>query len=47
MIIDEGTILGIIIALIGSLTVIGLFWKENISLQRQVQALLQEEKNNG
>jgi hypothetical protein len=47
MIIDEGTILGIIIALIGSLTVIGLFWKENISLQRQIQVLLQEEKNNG
>lgn len=47
MILDAGTILAIIIALSGSLTVMGLFWKQNISLQRQIQALLQEEKNNG
>jgi hypothetical protein len=46
MIIDEGTILGIIIALAGSVTVMGLFWRENIFLQKQIRKLL-EEKNNG
>ena len=47
MILDTGTLIGIVIALGGSITVMCLFWKQNISLQRQIQALLQEEKNNG
>jgi hypothetical protein len=39
--------IGLIIALAGSMTVMGLFWRENISLRRQLQVLLYEEKNNG
>jgi hypothetical protein len=47
MIIDTGTVLGIIIALGGSITVMGLFWRENIALRRELYALLQKENNNG
>jgi hypothetical protein len=46
MILDTGTMIAIIIALAGSMTVMGLFWRENIFLQKQVRKLL-EEKNNG
>jgi len=46
MILDTGTMIAIIIALTGSMTVMGLFWRENIFLQKQVRKLL-EEKNNG
>ena len=46
MILDTGTLIGIMIALAGSVTVMCLFWKENITLQRQIHVLL-EEKNNG
>jgi hypothetical protein len=46
VILDTGTLIGIVIALAGSITVMGLFWRENIFLQKQIQALL-EEKNNG
>jgi len=39
MVIDTGTITAIIIALLGSLSVMGLFWKENIQLQKKVRIL--------
>jgi hypothetical protein len=47
MILDTGTLIAIIIALASSLTVMGLFWRENIALQRQIRVLLHEEHNNG
>jgi hypothetical protein len=50
MILDTGTMIGLIIALAGSITVMGLFWKQNIMLQRETQDLLEllrKEKNNG
>ena len=46
MILDTGTMLAIMIALVGSVTVMCLFWRENVYLQKQVRKLL-EEKNNG
>jgi hypothetical protein len=46
MILDTGTMLAIIIALAGSITVMGLFWRENMFLQKQIRKLLKE-KNNG
>lgn len=46
MILDTGTLIGIVIALAGSISVMGLFWRENIFLQKQIRKLL-EEKNNG
>ena len=46
MVLDTGTMLAIIIALAGSITVMGLFWRENIFLQQQIRKLLKE-KNNG
>jgi hypothetical protein len=39
MILTNSDALAIIIALIGSITVMGLFWKENISLRRQLAYL--------
>jgi hypothetical protein len=39
MLIDNGTALGIIIALLGAMTVMGLFWRENISLTKEVRRL--------
>jgi hypothetical protein len=39
MILDTGTLIGIVIALAGSLSVMGLFWRENIHLQKKVRAL--------
>jgi len=46
MILDTGTMIAIIIALAGSITVMGLFWRENMFLQQQIRKLLKE-KNNG
>jgi len=37
--ITEWDILAIIIALLGCLTVMGLFWKQNIALQKEVRRL--------
>jgi hypothetical protein len=39
MVLDTGTMIGIIIALVGSLSVMGLFWRENIQLQKKVRIL--------
>jgi len=39
MTLDTGTIIAIIIALLGSLSVMGLFWRENIQLQKKVRTL--------
>jgi hypothetical protein len=39
MYLDTGTIIGITIALAGSLAVMGLFWRENIYLQKKVRIL--------
>jgi hypothetical protein len=39
MILDTGTMIGMIIALVGSLSVMGLFWRENIQLQKKVRIL--------
>jgi hypothetical protein len=39
MVLDTGTMIGIIIALVGSLSVMGLFWRENIHLQKKVRIL--------
>jgi len=39
MVLDTGTMIGMIIALIGSLSVMGLFWRENIHLQKKVRIL--------
>lgn len=46
MILDTGTMIAIMIALAGSVTVMCLFWRENVFLQKQVRKLL-EENNNG
>lgn len=45
MVLDTGTMLAIIIALAGSITVMGLFWRENIFLQQQIRKLLKEKDN--
>jgi len=47
MILDTGTIIGIIIALGGSITVMFLFMRENLYLKRTIEYLLEEEGNNG
>jgi len=39
MALDTGTMIGMIIALVGSLSVMGLFWRENIQLQKKVRIL--------
>ena len=39
MMLDTGTIIGIIIALLGSVTVMCLFWRENVQLQKKVRIL--------
>jgi ABC-type cobalamin transport system permease subunit len=39
MILDTGTLIGITIALAGSITVMGLFWKQNILLQKEIRRL--------
>ena len=39
MILDNGTMLAIIIALVGSITVMCLFWKQNIEQQKEIRRL--------
>jgi uncharacterized integral membrane protein len=39
MILDTGTLIGITIALAGSLIVMGLFWKQNIEMQKEIRRL--------
>jgi len=39
MILDTGTLIGIVIALAGSLIVMGLFWKQNIAQQKEIRRL--------
>jgi hypothetical protein len=39
MYLDTGTLIGITIALAGSLAVMGLFWRENIRLQKKVRVI--------
>jgi len=39
MVIDDGTVLGIIIALLGATGMMGLFWSENIRLTKEVRRL--------
>jgi len=42
MILDNGTLLAIIIALAGSITVMILFWKQNMELHKEVIRLRRE-----
>ena len=42
MILDNGTLLAIIIALLGCLTVMCLFWKQNIEQQKEIRRLRME-----
>lgn len=42
MILDTGTMLAIIIALSGSITVMCLFWRENVALNKEVIRLRNE-----
>lgn len=39
MVIDTGTTIGIIIALLGAMAMMGLFWRENIRLTKEVRRL--------
>ena len=39
MLLDNGTILAIIIALAGSITVMCLFWKQNIEQEKEIRRL--------
>ena len=39
MILDNGTLLAIIIALGGSMTVMFLFWKQNVEQQKEIRRL--------
>ena len=48
MILDTGTLIAIIIALAGSITVMCLFWKQNIEQQKEIRRLqlaLRDERN--
>jgi len=48
MILDTGTLIAIVIALGGSLTVMCLFWKQNIEQQKEIRRLqlaLRDERN--
>jgi hypothetical protein len=42
MILDNGTMLAIIIALGGSITVMCLFWKQNIEQEKEIRRLRNE-----
>lgn len=42
MILDTGTLIAIVIALAGSLTVMCLFWKQNIEQQKEISRLRNE-----
>ena len=47
MILDTGTLIAIVIALGGSLTVMCLFWKQNIEQHKEIrrlQVLLRDER---
>jgi hypothetical protein len=39
MLIDTGTLIGITIALAGSIFVMCLFWKQNIAMQKEIHRL--------
>lgn len=39
MILDTGTLIGIVIALGGSLFVMGVFWRQNIEMQKEIRRL--------
>jgi hypothetical protein len=39
MILDNGTLIAITIALAGSITVMCLFWKQNIAQQKEIRRL--------
>jgi hypothetical protein len=39
MILDTGTLIAIVIALGGSITVMCLFWKQNIEQQKEIRRL--------
>ena len=48
MILDTGTLIAITIALAGSITVMCLFWKQNIQQQKEIRRLqlaLRDERN--
>ena len=48
MILDNGTLIAIVIALGGSITVMCLFWKQNIEQQKEIRRLqlaLRDERN--
>ena len=48
MILDTGTLVAIVIALAGSITVMCLFWKQNIEQQKEIRRLqlaLRDERN--
>ena len=42
MILDNGTLIAITIALAGSITVMCLFWKQNIEQQKEIRRLRNE-----
>ena len=42
MILDNGTMVAIIIALAGSITVMCLFWKQNVEQQKEIRRLRNE-----
>ena len=42
MILDTGTLIAIIIALAGSITVMCLFWKQNVEQQKEIRRLRME-----
>lgn len=39
MVLDNGTLIAIVIALTGSLTMMGLFWKQNIEQHKEIRRL--------
>ena len=39
MILDNGTLIGLIIALSSSMLVMGSFWQQNVKLQKEVRRL--------
>ena len=48
MILDNGTLIAIVIALGGSITVMCLFWKQNIEQHKEIrrlQLVLRDERN--
>jgi hypothetical protein len=47
MILDTGTLIGIMIALSGSCLMMVLFLRENMALRKNIKYLLEKENNNG